>query len=139
METMMATPPFPHSETPLARFLRQRILELSAKKTQREIAVEAGFTNPNFLSMLKNGQNKLPLDRVLDLAKALETDPARLFLLALCQRSNESTYETVKQIFGTVVTRNEVVWLEALREASGGTDPRPTARALAALRAIFGK
>ena len=31
-------------------------------KTQREIAQEAGFPNPNIISMFKTGATRLPLD-----------------------------------------------------------------------------
>jgi hypothetical protein len=129
----------PHADTRLAQFLRQRILELKPSKSQIDIATEAGFTNPNMLSMIKAGTSKLPLDRVQALAKALEIDPKRLFLLAFQQTGDETTQKAVEDIFGTVVTRNEVRWLEEVRDASGHSDPALTTRARTALRAIFGK
>lgn len=129
----------PHANTGLAKFLRQRILELKPAKSQVEIATEAGFTNPNMLSMIKAGTSKLPLDRVQALARALDTDPKRLFLLAIDQGGGETTRKAIEDIFGTIVTRNEVRWLEELRDASGHGDPALTARARNALRAIFGK
>jgi hypothetical protein len=54
----------------------QRILELKPKKNQSEIAAEAGFANPNMITLLKQGANRVPLDRVPQLAKALDSDPA---------------------------------------------------------------
>ena len=42
-------------------------------------------------------------------------------------------------IFGSVVTRSEVGCVDAIREASGNTDPTLTARARAAIFGIFGK
>jgi DNA-binding Xre family transcriptional regulator len=69
----MATTPLANSE--LARFVSKRILELRPK-SQTEIAAEAGFTNANFLSMVKAGNSKLAIDRVPALALALECDPA---------------------------------------------------------------
>jgi hypothetical protein len=44
----------------------------------------------------------------------------------------------VTEIFGTPVTANERGWVEAIREASGNSDPRLTSRAQAAINAIFG-
>ena len=44
-----------------------------------------------------------------------------------------------EEIFGTIVSRNEVGWLEEVRDASGNTDPALTSRARSAVRAIFGK
>jgi len=128
----------PHANTRLAKYLRRRILELSSRKTQLEIARAAGFINPNVLSMIKSGANKLPLDRVPALAEALECDPARLFLMTL-EQSGDTKDTAFRTIFGTVVTRNEKAWLEEIREASGFTDPGLTSRARSAIRGIFGK
>jgi len=93
----MPLKPFENSR--LAQFVTTRVLELRGRKTQAEIAAQAGFTNPNVMSMLKSGANKLPLDRVPSLAKALECDPAYLLLLALEQpqlalRENTSHHQT---------------------------------------------
>lgn len=74
---------YPHSETRLAKFISKRIDELKGTKAQVEIATQAGFTNPNFLSMLKAGSSKLPIDRVPDMARALDADPAYLLRLTL--------------------------------------------------------
>lgn len=129
----------PHSETGLAKFLRKRVLELRPTKSQIQIASEAGVVNPNMLAMIKNGATKLPLDRVSGLAKALDSDPKLLFKLALEQAGDETTARAVAEIFGTVVTRNEVAWLEEIREASCHSDPSLTARSRTALRGVFGK
>jgi len=115
------------------------ILDLRPRKSQYEIASEAGFTNVNMLSMIKSGKTKLPLDRVPALAKALACDPSRLFQMAIAQSGNQTTSSAISEIFGTIVTRNEVGWLQAIREASGNTDPTITLRARAAVFGIFGK
>jgi len=136
----MTNPPKkPYENSRMTKYLVRRILELRPRKTQSAIATEAGFVNVNMLSMIKNGTNKLPLDRVPGLAKGLECDPAYLFLLALEQVFGSSAEATIRQIFGTLPTRNEVQWLQALREASDNSDPNLTARAHRALREIFGK
>lgn len=129
---------YPHADTRLAKFVSRRILELAPKKSQREIALEAGFVNPNIISMIKAGSSKLALDRVPAMAKALDVDPKYLFTLALEQAGFETTRAAVGDIFGTVVTDNEVDWLTEIRDASGHTDPRLTNRLRTALRAIFG-
>ena len=129
----------PYADTRLARYLKIRILELTGKKSQIEIASEAGFPNPNMLAMLKNGSSKLPIDRVPALAKALDGDPKALCSLALEQIFGDTTERVIREIFGTVVSRNEVVWLETLREASGGSDPTLTAKSRTVIRGIFGK
>ena len=125
--------------TELAAFITHRINELRSRKSQVEIASEAGYQNANMVSMLKSGSAKLALDRVVDLAKALETDPARLFQMALLQSGHETTRQVIEEVFGRIVTRNEIGWLEAIREASGNADPFLTARARASILGIFGK
>ncbi|AHM05752.1 hypothetical protein roselon_03497 [Roseibacterium elongatum DSM 19469] len=129
----------PHADTRLAEFISRRVLELRPKKSQRDIAAEAGFVNPNMISLLKSGASKVPLDRVPALARALETDPKLLFLMALEQAGGETTRLAAEEIFGTIVSRNEVAWLEEIRDASGYTDPALTSRARSAIRGIFGK
>ncbi len=133
----MARKPF--AETRLAKFIDQRVLELRGKKTQGEIAAEAGFVNPNVLTTLKQGATKVPLDRVPALAKALDCDPAWLLRLALEQGEGSTAAAAIVEIMGPLVTANERAWLAEIRDASGDTDPRLTSRARSALRGIFGK
>jgi hypothetical protein len=99
----------PHAETRLAKFVAQRVLELRPLKSQIEIATEAGFPNPNMISMIRNGATMLALDRVPTMAKALDCDSRRLFMLALEQRWGSTTANVIEEIFGTIVSRNEVV------------------------------
>lgn len=129
----------PYAGTKLAGFVAHRIAELRPYKSQAQIASEAGFANANMLSMIKAGTAKLALDRVADLARALDTDPARLFRMAMLQSGHETTRSVVEEVFDTLVSRNEIAWLLAIREASGETDPTLTARARAAIFGIFGK
>lgn len=129
----------PYAGTRLAKYLEKRILELRPKKTQITIASEAGFVNPNMLAMIKAGAAKLPLDRVAALATALECDSVLLFQLAIEQLGGDTTELAIKQIFGTLVTENEVAWLEEIRRASGNTNPSLTSKARSAVRGIFGK
>lgn len=91
------------------------------------------------MTFLKNGKNKIPLDRVPSLAKALEVDPALLMRLALDQSIGKMAAKAITDIFGSPVTANERAWLDELREASDGKDPRLTARSRTVLRGIFGK
>ncbi|MDH2328857.1 XRE family transcriptional regulator [Cereibacter sp. SYSU M97828] len=126
-----------YANTDLARYLERRVLELKPKKTQGEIAVRAGFTAVNMMSMIKSGATKLPLDRAPDLADALECDRAYLMLLALDQAVGKTAAAAIAEVFGTPVTTNEQQWLEELREVSSKTDPRMTVRLRAAFRAIF--
>ncbi|MGN6585027.1 MAG: XRE family transcriptional regulator [Rhizobiaceae bacterium] len=105
---MTNRPGKPYAGTRLAKYLEKRILELRPKKTQIAIASEAGFVNPNMLAMIKAGTAKLPLDRVSALATALDSDPVMLFQLAIEQLGGDITDLAIRQIFGTLVTENEV-------------------------------
>lgn len=129
----------PHSETTLAKFLTLQILSMKGKKSQIVIATEAGFVNPNMISMIKIGTSKLALDRVPSLATALECDPAYLMRLALDQAVGATASSALIQILGTPVTENERGWLEELRDVSKNSDPRMTGRGRTALRSVFGK
>ena len=129
----------PYADTRLVKFLEKRILELKPRKTQSAIASEAGFAQHNMLVNIKVGASKLPLDRVPGLAKALECDPTLLFRMAVEQLGGDTTELAIRKIFGTLVTENEVDWLEEIRNASDHGDPHLTSKARSALRGIFGK
>ncbi|WP_405405040.1 helix-turn-helix transcriptional regulator [Paracoccus sp. Ld10] len=129
----------PHADTPAAIFLRRQIELISHRKTQKEIAHQAGFVNANMISLLKNGASKIPLDRVPDLARAIEVDPAYLMRIALEQSIGTMASVAILEVFGTPTTVNERAWLDEIREASGDTDPRLTAQSRTALRAVFGR
>jgi transcriptional regulator with XRE-family HTH domain len=129
----------PYADTRLPRFLEKRILALKPIKSQAEIATEAGFVNPNMISMIKSGSARLPIDRVPALARALEVDPRRLLQLAVEQWVGMTAARTFDEVFGTIVTLNEIAWLKEIRDASGNSDPALTTRARSTLRSIFGK
>ena len=129
----------PYAESRLAKYLDKRVLEMRPKKSQIEIASEAGFPNANMISMIKNGTSKLALDRVPSLARALECDPAYLMRLALDQAVGATSSAALTEILGTPVTDNERGWLAEIQQASDHSDPRMTNRGRTALRAVFGK
>lgn len=135
---MKSTAGKPHAETRLVKFLQKRILELRPRKTQVRIAAEAGFPSGNMLAMIKLGTCRLPLDRVPALAKALECDPARLFMLAIEQQDSVLAL-VIREIFRTPITKNELDWMEEIRSASDYSDPSLTTKAKKALRGLFGK
>lgn len=104
----------PYRNTATARLIAEQISILAHRKTQAEIASEAGFANANMMTFLKNGKNKVPLDRVPSLAKALEVDPAYLMRLALDQAVGATAAKAITEIFGTPATENERGWLAEL-------------------------
>lgn len=129
----------PHADTRLAKYVERRVLELKPSKNQAEIAAQAGYTNANMITMIKQGSSKVALDRVPALAHALEADPAFVMRLALEQAIGRTAAEAVVEVFGEPVTANEVGWLQAIREASNNTDPRLTSRSQAAIKTFFGR
>lgn len=129
----------PHGDTRLALYVERRVLELKPKKSQAEIAAQAGYVNQNMITMIKQGRSKVALDRVPALASALESDPAYLMQLALEQAIGRTAAKAVAEVFGEPVTMNECSWLNEIRQASDYTDPRMTSRSQTAIRAIFGK
>ena len=129
----------PYEDTRLAKYLEQRVLELRPKKTQAEIAEEAGFMNANMIAMFKSGSSKVPLDRVPALAIALDCDPALLLRLALEQTVGDTAARAIVEILGAPVTKNEMGWIMEIRDASGDTDPRLATRGRATIRSVFGK
>ena len=106
----------------VAEFLADRLA--SSDKTQREVAVECGFESSNIITMFKQGQTKLPLNRVGPLAKALDVDPAHLLRLVLLEYL-PNTWETIENVMqSTVLTSNELEMVRAFREVTGDNDAR---------------
>ncbi len=75
----------PREMSRIATLVANRVEELKGVKTQREIAERAGYRSQNMITMLKLGDSKVSLDRVPDLAAALEVDERKLLILALEQ------------------------------------------------------
>jgi len=91
-------------------------------KTQREIAQECGFEQPNIITMFKNGATKLPLNRIGALAKALDADPAHLLRLVMCEYMPD-TWDAIESILhSTVLTANELELVRAYRTVTGDSD-----------------
>lgn len=60
-----------------------------SRKTQKEIAREAGFPTPNILSMIKSGETKMPLARVPALSEALDVPPQEMLRRCLAEYDPE--------------------------------------------------
>lgn len=116
-------PSGPYADTALCKFLTKQIHALSRLKNQREIAAEIGYDRPNMLSMIKSGDAKLPLDKVPALAKALGVDARHLFRLTLEQHHPEVA-RVAHEIFGHVVSDNEMALVQIFRKITGDADPQ---------------
>ena len=108
--------------TTVAEFIADKLAE--SDKTQREIAEECGFDNPNIITMFKSGATKLPLNRIGPLAKAINVDPAHLLRLVMLEYAPDTwgAIETIMQ--STVLTANELQLVRAYRQVTGNSDTR---------------
>ena len=88
----------------VAEYLAEQI-DLSPK-LQVEIAKEAGFENPNILTMLKQGKTKIPLNRIGPLAQALGINPRHLMRKVLEEYMPE-TWSAVEQGLGHLLLSSE--------------------------------
>ena len=100
----------------VAQFIAQRI-QITGK-SQRDIAIEAGFDSPNMVTMLKQGKTKLPIAKVGPRAKALETDPVHLLKLCLSTYCPE-TWEAIEPFLESALTEDELRLIQALRSSVG--------------------
>lgn len=122
----------PTTHSPTMIFLRNAIEE--SPKTQREIAQDAGFANPNALSMMKTGECKVPISRIPALAEALGIDPEQFLKTALREYHPEiwmtieelmrpklhEVHEEIIEVFEMAHIHGPIQWSEALREALAG-------------------
>jgi transcriptional regulator with XRE-family HTH domain len=75
--------PYTHHKDP-AEIVSTRRSELSL--TQTELAKKLGYQNVNFVSMLESGKSKIPLEKTIDIADALEMDRQWFVEVVLRQR-----------------------------------------------------
>lgn len=87
-------------------------------KKQLQIAEEAGFDNPNVITMIKQGRTKLPLGKVGPMAKALELDPTALLKLCIKEYQPE-TWEAISPYMDEMLTADELDIVLAIRNAIG--------------------
>jgi HAMP domain-containing protein len=128
----------PYANSALAGYLTKRISELRHIKTQREIALAAGFARANIISMFKAGETKVPLDRIVPLARALDADPAHLLRLAMIDQLPELA-KVIDDVFGRqMASQNEVdILLSKWRAATSNMNPTPSAQIDAAVDAML--
>lgn len=102
------------SNSPTAKLLEIAIAQ--SVKSQKDISREAGYSNPNVLTMLKTGQTKVPLARIPKLAIACDLDPLLLLETAMKEYQPE-TWKVIKETVGTPLPPLERLLLATFREA----------------------
>ena len=130
----MSAPRKSKSHVKFALYLT-RLLEIS-DKSQRQIAEECGYANPNIISMFKKGHTKVPVEKVPAMAKALGVDPADMLRRAM-RETMPAVLQTVEDVMGDLVTVNERKILETIRSASKESDPALSKDTEKGLKALF--
>ena len=69
----------------MPEYIRARLKELEGKKTLQQIAHESGYVKVKMISMFASGEVRVPLDRTLLMAKALQAPLLAFFRLAMGQ------------------------------------------------------
>jgi transcriptional regulator with XRE-family HTH domain len=120
-----------------ANFIARRVHDLQGTRTQKEIARLAGLKSVNMIPMLKNGTAKVPLDRVVRLAAALDCDAGHLFRLTLETIYDAETLEAFYTLAATATSRNERGLLWSWRSNSADRDPAFTDEHQRAIERMF--
>lgn len=85
-------------------------------KTQVEIAREVGLRNANFVSMIKNGKARIPMNRIPALAQALKLCPRDLFFRCL-KEYEPDLFTTMQSILpGAFLSDEEIETLTLFRK-----------------------
>jgi cyanate lyase len=113
-------------------------LDLS-DKTQNEVAEEVGYSKPNIISMFKQGQAKLPINKVPQMAAALGVDKVHLLRLCLSEYMPE-TWAVINDLLGkNLVSDYEEKIIEVIRAATGDEDIVLSATETEEVTALFTK
>lgn len=71
----------------------------SSGKSQKQIAADMGFDQPNVISLIKSGQTKLPINRVRAFAESVGIDAKRLMTCVLREYMPD-TWVELQAIYG---------------------------------------
>lgn len=104
--------------------------------TNDEMAEEMGYARSNIISMWRTGRSRIPLERLPDLSKMLNVSMAELLPMWIEQYAPQVRVE-VGKMFNRLVSENEFEVVQAVRDASGQTNPKPSRAQLKAVRDAF--
>jgi transcriptional regulator with XRE-family HTH domain len=115
-----------------------KAIELSGK-TQREVAREVGYEKPNVVSMMKQGQTRIPLEKAPLFARACGVDPT-FFLRLVLEEYHPEAAKIIHDTLGEPPTENERKLIDLYRRAAPLTEIEITpARETALLEALGSK
>lgn len=87
----------------------------ASEKSQTQIAGDAGFENPNMMSMIRKGTAQVPIQRALKLADALEV-PRVEFMARVLEAYAPALLEMIKEIVEDApVSPDEIMLLRGYR------------------------
>lgn len=111
------------SNITVAKYISQQLVMCG--KSQIEVANEIGYSNPNVITMFKQGKTKLPIVKVKLLAKSLGVDPVFLLKLVMTEYMPD-TWNVVSDILGgSIITEPEERILGVIHQADGGLPVEP--------------
>lgn len=106
----------------VAKYIGQQ-LALS-ERSQKEIAAEIGYDRPNFLTMVKSGQSKLPISKAPALARAMGVDQ-RHFLRIVMQEYMPEVWNALEEVLQDnerlMLSEDEKILIQIARSTSGNT------------------
>jgi transcriptional regulator with XRE-family HTH domain len=118
-------------------FLTQAIEASGLKQT--EIALAVGYDKPNFITMLKQGKTKLPINKVPVFAKALGIDELH-FLRLVMREYHPQVWGVFENIMGKqLIADDEFEIVKIMREQAEGQPLHPNEEERAELRALIQK
>ncbi len=66
-------------------YVAAKLDAVAHRKSEAQIGKEIGYQGPQIIGMFRTGEARVPLDKVVPLAKAIDADPAYLAYLWLKQ------------------------------------------------------
>ena len=69
------------TDSAVAQLIHGHVKQFHNDTPHSEIATACGYNTPNNISMIRHGSSKLPLDRAVRLANAIDLDPVKLVLM----------------------------------------------------------
>lgn len=120
----------------IAAFVGSRLDEIRDRRNQREIAEISGYANQNMITMIKQGQTKVAIDRVHSLAKALEVDQKYLMRLALEQFYSPAAIRELEAALCDMTAKEQRL-LTAFREASANGKDMPDTELMERINTLF--
>lgn len=107
----------------VANYITQQLVLCG--KTQTEVSNEIGYENTNVLTMFKQGKTKVPVNKVKDIAKALEVDSVYLLKLVMKEYTPE-TWSVISDIIERpIITYSEQRIIDVVRQCDAGLPVEP--------------